>query len=115
MFTFGNAFVLFVSECIGMQKMWEEQQVFPGMQGSQLRLCSLQTPFSTPLQLRYSTPASTGRRFFSFLLLWLLKLHLCLGSRFSVLGDLICLSLLFLLAVRTVCVLIAPLPAHLQP
>lgn len=63
MFTFGSAFVLFVSECIGMQKMWEEQEVFPGMQGSQLRLCSLQTPFSTPLQLRYSTPASTGRRF----------------------------------------------------
>lgn len=52
---------------------------------------------------------------FPFLLLWFLKLHLCLGSRFSVLGDLICLSLLFLLAVRTVCGLIEPLPAHLQP
>lgn len=51
----------------------------------------------------------------SVLLLWLLKLHLCLSSKFSILGDLICLSLLFLLAVRTVCVLISPIPAHLQP
>lgn len=44
MFTFGSASVLSLSACIGMQKMWEEQQVFPGMQGSQLRIRSPPDP-----------------------------------------------------------------------
>lgn len=91
MFTFGSPFVLFVSAYIGMQKMWEEQSVFPGMRGVTVgNVLPADLVFFTPLRLHYSTPALAGRRSFHFCSSGFLQLHLCLCSRISVLDDLIC-------------------------
>lgn len=106
-----SPFHLFVSAYIGMQNM---REVFPGMSRvtveNVLPADLVFRPVSAPLQYT----CSHWQERLPFLLRRLRQGRLCLGRRSSPLDDLIRLGLL-LLTVKTVCVLIAPLPAHLQP